>query len=295
MGYQLRDKIAETLGPEITGNKRLIIFEIAGRAPNSTRTWYGTLDQLARWTGIPSADAALQVIKRLAADDGIELRREAGKRADGRPIYERRVKRGEGTVWTLVIPEGLVGKTGQSDPSNEPRTVQIDPSDEPKTGQSDLSTGQSDPSKPGSLLSSVFKGLEGSSSSSVPARTRAALVAAGVRDEEEESIFIEEIRNSTDGHGKPIKMPYRYINTLDANGDLPARVAANRAARAPTATQTAKHARPDLEPHCGACGDVDAPRNPATVDPRHRVRYVDGYPTNIICGACHPDAAKAMP
>ncbi len=281
MGYQLRQHLAETLDPKVNGTKRMIVFEVACRAPNDTRTWYGTLEQLARWVGVPTADAVLLEIKRLAKL-GVELRVEAGKRTDGRPTYERRIRRGEGTVWTLRIPDQLAPgpSTGQIDPSSGGKTGQIDPSSDPlgaKTGQIDRSTGQIDPSKRNPVLFSLSKGLEGSLSL-VEALVRHAAVVDQGREREMIEWKNRKDNIKTDG----------FWHHAHKTGQLPA-IAAEWAADAPRATQAAQPATPGLRSHCGACGQPElGEKNPAIANPTLRTH--NGLPTGVPCPTCHRDA-----
>jgi hypothetical protein len=86
MGYELRRKLREALGPDITGLQRAVALEIADDAKEDTRRSWAALEDLARWTGAKDAVVVRNALKRLAAA-GWEFRVPIGKGKDGRILY----------------------------------------------------------------------------------------------------------------------------------------------------------------------------------------------------------------
>lgn len=98
MGYDLRRKLREALGPEIAGLQRAVALEIADDAKDGTRESWATLDDLARWTAAKDASVVRNALKRLAAA-GWEFRVPIGKGKDGRVLYAV-----PGTRMTFMVP-----------------------------------------------------------------------------------------------------------------------------------------------------------------------------------------------
>lgn len=113
MGYELRRKLREALGPDITGLQRAVALEIADDAKEDTRRSWAALEDLARWTGAKDAVVVRNALKRLAAS-GWEFRVPIGKGKDGRTLYAV-----PGTRMTFVVPhfEGVVTATPKGEPS----------------------------------------------------------------------------------------------------------------------------------------------------------------------------------
>lgn len=113
MGYELRRKLREALGPDITGLQRAVALEIADDAKEETRRSWAALEDLARWTGAKDAVVIRNALKRLAAA-GWEFRVPIGKGKDGRTLYAV-----PGTRMTFVVPsfEGVATATPKGEPS----------------------------------------------------------------------------------------------------------------------------------------------------------------------------------
>lgn len=99
MGYELRRKLREALGPDVTGLQRAVALEIADDANEDTRRSWAALEDLARWTGAKDAVVVRNALKRLAAV-GWEFRVPIGKGKDGRTLYAV-----PGTRMTFVVPQ----------------------------------------------------------------------------------------------------------------------------------------------------------------------------------------------
>ena len=112
MGYELRRKLREALGPEITGLQRAVALEIADDAKEDTRRSWAALEDLARWTGAKDAVVVRNALKRLAAA-GWEFRVPIGKGKDGRTLYAV-----PGIRMTFVVPpfEGVAPATPKGEP-----------------------------------------------------------------------------------------------------------------------------------------------------------------------------------
>lgn len=112
MGYDLRRKLREALGPSITGLQRAVALEIADDANEATRRSWVALEDLARWTGAKDAVVVRNALKRLAAA-GWEFRVAIGKGRDGRTLYAV-----PGTRMTFIVPtfEGVAGATSKGEP-----------------------------------------------------------------------------------------------------------------------------------------------------------------------------------
>ncbi|MFE9064862.1 hypothetical protein [Streptomyces violaceusniger] len=98
MGYELRRKLREALGPDITGLQRAVALEIADDANDDTRESWAALEDLARWTGAKDTHVVRNALKRLAAA-GWEYRVPIGKGKDGRALYAV-----PGTRMTFKVP-----------------------------------------------------------------------------------------------------------------------------------------------------------------------------------------------
>lgn len=119
MGYELRRKLREALGPDITGLQRAVALEIADDANERTRTSMAPLDDLVRWTGAKDSSVVRNALKRLAAA-GWEFRVPIGKGKDGRVLYAV-----PGTRMTFRVPpfEGVALATPSED-EGEPGLTQ---------------------------------------------------------------------------------------------------------------------------------------------------------------------------
>jgi hypothetical protein len=112
MGYELRRKLREALGPDITGLQRAVALEIADDAKEDTRRSWAALEDLARWTGAKDAVVVRNALKRLAAA-GWEFRVPIGKGKDGRILYAV-----PGVRMTFIVPpfEGGATATSKGEP-----------------------------------------------------------------------------------------------------------------------------------------------------------------------------------
>jgi hypothetical protein len=116
MGYELRRRLREVLGPDIAGLQRAVALEIADDARDETRMSMASLDDLARWTAAKDAGVIRNALKRLAGA-GWEFRVPLGIGKDGRLLYAVPGKR-----LTFRVPdfEGGAGALPYA-PKGEPR------------------------------------------------------------------------------------------------------------------------------------------------------------------------------
>lgn len=112
MGYELRRRLRNALGPGITGLQRAVALEIADDANDATRESIAPLEDLARWTGAKDAIVVRNALKRLAAA-GWEFRIPIGKGKDGRVLYAV-----PGTRTTFRVPpfEEVATATSKEEP-----------------------------------------------------------------------------------------------------------------------------------------------------------------------------------
>ncbi|MEW2070047.1 hypothetical protein [Streptomyces sp. NPDC007346] len=126
MGSELRRKLREALGPDITGLQRAVALEIADDAryddnwrydPDKGRRSKVRLAELVEWTGAKDANVVRNAIKRLSAA-GWEFRIPIGQDKHGKPMYAVpgkamtfRVPDFEGVAVATPMPEGGAGAT----------------------------------------------------------------------------------------------------------------------------------------------------------------------------------------
>lgn len=110
MGYELRRRLREALGPDIAGLQRAVALEIADDANEATRESWASLEDLARWTAARDVNVVRTTLKRLATA-GWEFRVPLGVGKDGRVLFAVpgrrltfRVPPFEGV--TVVTPKG---------------------------------------------------------------------------------------------------------------------------------------------------------------------------------------------
>lgn len=127
MGYELRRKLREALGPGITGLQRAVALEIADDANEDTRRSWVALEDLARWTGAKDAVVVRNALKRLAAA-GWEFRIPIGKGKDGRTLYAV-----PGIRMTFAVPH--FEEVAAATPKEEPRLPQGGAPATPQTPQ----------------------------------------------------------------------------------------------------------------------------------------------------------------
>lgn len=143
MGYELRRRLREALGPEITGLQRAVALEIADDANERTRRSAASLEKLVLWTGAKDASVVRNALKRLAAN-GWEFRVPIGKGKDGRTLYAV-----PGTRMTFMVPHTEGGATAT--PSKGEHGLPLDgataPPSEPQGGAGAHSEGAPAPSE----------------------------------------------------------------------------------------------------------------------------------------------------
>lgn len=114
MGYELRRKLREVLGPDIAGLQRAVALEIADDANERTRESFASLEDLARWTGAKDTTVVRNALKRLAAA-GWEFRVPIGKGKDGRLLFAV-----PGTRMTFKVPDFPAQGGAVATPKGEP-------------------------------------------------------------------------------------------------------------------------------------------------------------------------------
>lgn len=111
MGYELRRRLRDALGPQVTGLQRAVALEIADDANDTSRRSIVPLEDLVRWTGAKDTSVVRNALKRLAMA-GWEFRVPIGKGKDGRVLYAV-----PGQRMTFVVPkfEGVAVATPSED------------------------------------------------------------------------------------------------------------------------------------------------------------------------------------